>query len=180
MAKLEDEIKNISYLGDKQDYFNRVRSLLLSAGYRIVEEHVDKPWGGMFRIDSSETERFITEFFPGLTLKEASHGVDGTELSPKILLVEPGQRLSWQYHHRRSELWRYLTAGAYRRSDNDEEGNRIGVNAGEMVQFEQGERHRLEGLTSGAVIVAEIWQHTDPHQLSDEEDIVRLSDDYSR
>ena len=30
------------------------------------------------------------------------------KLSPKFLVVGPGQRLSWQYHHRRSEIWRLI------------------------------------------------------------------------
>jgi hypothetical protein len=30
------------------------------------------------------------------------------------------------------------------------------------------------------VLVAEIWQHTDPGNPSNEDDIVRLADDYSR
>jgi mannose-6-phosphate isomerase len=39
--------------------------------------------------------------------------------------------------------------------------------------MDKGERHRLIGLASCGVI-AEIWQHTDPKDPSDEEDIVRL------
>jgi hypothetical protein len=41
------------------------------------------------------------------------------------------------------------------------------------------QRHRLVGLDRPAV-VAEIWSHTDPKHPSDEEDIVRLEDDFSR
>ena len=52
-------------------------------------------------------------------------------------------------------------------------------NVGELVQFQKEERHRLVGLSNFGV-VAEIWIHTDSNNLSDEEDIVRLEDDYSR
>jgi len=30
------------------------------------------------------------------------------KLSPKILIVAPIKRLSWQYHHRRAEIWRVI------------------------------------------------------------------------
>ena len=49
----------------------------------------------------------------------------------------------------------------------------------EVVSLQQGERHRLIG-TQGWGVVAEIWMHTDPNHPSDEADIVRLQDDYSR
>ena len=47
---------------------------------------------------------------------------------------------------------------------------------GDQIKLKKGERHRLIGLTDYAVL-AEIW-HTDPNNPSDENDIVRLSDDY--
>ena len=49
----------------------------------------------------------------------------------------------------------------------------------DQIKLIQGERHRLIGLDDYAVI-SEIWQHTDPNYPSDENDIVRLSDDYGR
>ena len=104
----------------------------------------------------------------------------GAELSPKFLIVKPGQRLSWQYHDRRAERWCFLTQGGYRKSMTDDEGDRIEANAGEVVQFQTGERHRLEGRSDGLVLVAEIWQHSQPEAPSDEDDIVRLADDYQR
>ena len=39
--------------------------------------------------------------------------------------------------------------------------------------------HRLVGLSNWGII-AEIWQHTDPEKPSDEEDIVRVQDDFGR
>jgi hypothetical protein len=47
------------------------------------------------------------------------------------------------------------------------------------VEFQAGERHRLVGLDQLG-IVAELWQHLDPAHPSDEEDIVRLQDDFGR
>ena len=53
------------------------------------------------------------------------------------------------------------------------------LNEGDTIKFQTEERHRLVGLSNFGV-VAEIWIHTDSNNLSDEEDIVRLEDDYSR
>jgi hypothetical protein len=65
------------------------------------------------------------------------------------------------------------------RSVTDDEGAVESFAAGETIVLEKGERHRLIGLESWGV-VAEFWQHTDPDYPSDEDDIVRVQDDYSR
>ena len=49
---------------------------------------------------------------------------------------------------------------------------------GDQITLEQGMRHRLVGL-DGYGVVAEIWQHTDAVP-SDEEDIIRVQDDFGR
>ena len=101
------------------------------------------------------------------------------KLSPKILIVKPGVRLSWQYHHRRAEIWKvYQCEVGIIRSDNDIEGELVRLSEGKQVRLAQGERHRLLGLEDYG-IVAEIWQHTDA-MPSDEEDIVRVQDDFKR
>ena len=50
---------------------------------------------------------------------------------------------------------------------------------GDQIHLKQGERHRLIGLKKQGLI-AEIWLHTDPDHPSDEEDIVRVQDDFGR
>ena len=102
------------------------------------------------------------------------------KLSPKILLVAPHQRLSWQYHHRRAEIWRVVegTVGVIT-SLTDEEGELKTYAPSELITLKQGERHRLIGL-DGWGTIAEIWQHTDASQPSDENDIVRVQDDFGR
>ena len=50
---------------------------------------------------------------------------------------------------------------------------------GEIIHFQAQERHRLVGLDKIGV-VAEIWIHTDLNNLSDENDIVRINDDFNR
>jgi mannose-6-phosphate isomerase-like protein (cupin superfamily) len=104
----------------------------------------------------------------------------GLKLSPKILIVKPLSRLSWQYHFRRSEIWKVLEGEvAVVRSDNDNEQPKKIFSKGSLITLKQGERHRLIGLNDFGVI-AEIWQHTDVNNPSDENDIVRIQDDYGR
>lgn len=149
-------------------------------GYRLIESDEKKPWGAYYRIADEQADRFLKEFFPGLTPLEARLGRKDLILSPKFLVVSPGQRLSWQYHNRRSERWRFFTPGTYYRSHSDELGKKITAAPDEIVQFATGERHRLGAPAGNYTIVAEIWQHTAPDKPSNEKDIVRLQDDYDR
>jgi len=96
----------------------------------------------------------------------------GGKLSPKILIVKPKARLSWQYHHRRAEIWRVFKG-------EDKENEMKIYSEGDQIKLKQGERHRLIGLEDYC-LVAEIWQHTDKNNPSNEEDIVRVQDDFGR
>lgn len=157
-----------------------VACTLVQASYPVVETDVGKPWGAYVRLSDSIADRFVEEFFAGLDPVEARLGHPSAPLSPKILIVSPGQRLSWQYHVRRAERWNFLTPGAYHRSDTNTVGPLTNADAGVVLQFARAERHRLASPSNHPVLVAEIWQHTDPVRLSDEADIVRLQDDYPR
>ena len=151
------------------------------AGYTVADVDNARPWGGFVRLDYTDGDRFIGEFFPGLDANEARLGNPTAELSPKILLVAPRQRLSWQVHERRAERWKFLNDGGYYKStDADNPGELQLASAGDEVQFEAGECHRLVGADTVYTLVAEIWQHTIPGQPSDESDIIRLQDDYKR
>jgi hypothetical protein len=95
-------------------------------------------------------------------------------------MVAPNKRLSWQYHHRRAEIWKLIggTAGVVT-SATDEQGSLKVLKAQEVIQLAQGQRHRLVGV-DGWGVIAEIWRHTDARNPSDESDIVRLQDDFGR
>ena len=96
------------------------------------------------------------------------------------MIVRPNSKLSWQYHHRRAEIWRvYKGKVGVSRSMNDIQNPKIILNEKDQITLKQGERHRLIGLEDYAVI-SEIWQHTEPDHPSNENDIVRISDDYGR
>jgi hypothetical protein len=64
-------------------------------------------------------------------------------------------------------------------SDTDEQTPQQPLPLGSQVSLKQGERHRLVGVDEWG-IVAEIWQHTDAAHPSDEDDIVRVQDDFGR
>lgn len=164
----------------KKVALTQAKDILNELNYTIVDEDWKKPWGGFFRLQNEDIERFVNDFFPDLTLDQARLGHDDVDLSPKILIVSPGQRLSWQLHHRRAERWRFLTSGAYYQSDTDKMGKKREAKQGLVVQFQQGERHRLAASADNYTVVAEIWQHTNPNNPSNEEDIIRISDDYNR
>jgi mannose-6-phosphate isomerase len=156
---------------------SRARASLATAGLSVVGDDLTRPWGGFLLISQSDVRGFIQAYFPDTGMQEAGEQL---ALSPKLLLVAPGQRLSWQYHHRRSEIWRVIEGPVgISRSTTDEETPMRSYTPGEVLRLELGERHRLIGLQTWG-IVAEIWQHTDMACPSDESDIVRVSDDYDR
>lgn len=157
--------------------FEEIKEHITKLGFTVVAHDFNRPWGGFLVIDETQAQEFANQFFSGLDV--ASLRIGG-KLSPKILIVSPEVRLSWQYHHRRAEIWRvYKGKAGIIRSMTDKQNEIEQLNEGDQVRLQQGERHRLVGLDERA-LVAEIWQHTDADNPSDEEDIVRVSDDFGR
>jgi mannose-6-phosphate isomerase-like protein (cupin superfamily) len=182
MSSLKNKLMNLNVRTDvsKVDFVRHLKSIIDDSKYTTIELNNDKPWGAYFRFDDTQADEFIEDFFPGLSASEARLNIPDAALSPKFLITAPGQRLSWQYHNRRAERWAFLTDGLYFKSETDEPGNSVIARPGDVVQFLRSERHRLVGTSDGYTIVAEIWQHVDPSTSSDEDDIIRLADDYSR
>jgi mannose-6-phosphate isomerase-like protein (cupin superfamily) len=157
--------------------YDKIQKDLEANSFEIVAKDHNRPWGGFFVISEEQAQKFANNYFEGLDV--SSLKISG-KLSPKILVVSPGKRLSWQYHHRRAEIWRVISGQAgVKRSINDEEGAIEVINVGDTITLKQGERHRAIGLDDYAVI-AEIWQHTDENNPSDEDDIVRVQNDFGR
>lgn len=148
----------------------------ISSGIRISYINSKKPWGGFLVIDEEDIDFFIYQFFPQLAKEDLGY----SKLSPKILIVAPAKRLSWQYHHRRSEIWKVIHGPVgVMTSESDKEGEKKILQKGEIIELKKVERHRLIGLQDWGVI-AEIWRHTDPGNPSDEDDIIRVQDDFGR
>jgi mannose-6-phosphate isomerase-like protein (cupin superfamily) len=157
--------------------FNRIVKQIESLGFSIISHNFTKPWGGFLVIDETQAQAFSDKFFEGLNVNTLKIG---GKLSPKILIVKPNARLSWQYHNRRAEIWQvYKGSAGIIRSDSDIENDMKIYNVGDQIILNQGERHRLIGLDDYCV-VAEIWQHTNANHPSDEDDIIRLQDDFGR
>ena len=161
----------------QEDIFKEMESILFAKGLSIISRDEQRPWGGFFVIDENQAQAFSNNFLNGLNVADLK--ISG-KLSPKLLMVKPHTRLSWQYHHRRAEIWRVIKGEAgVVRSDTDKEGELIILNTLDQITLRQGERHRLVGLDEWAVI-AEIWQHTDSNNPSNEDDIIRVQDDFGR
>ena len=159
------------------DIFTTIENELTKHNLKIDSYDHSRPWGGFFVIKEEDAQRFSNIYFDGFdvdSLRKAG------KLSPKLLLVKPKARLSWQYHHKRAETWRVISGhvGVIRSFD-DVQKNMITHQKGDVITLKKGERHRLIGLDTWGV-VAEFWQHTDAMSPSNEDDIVRLQDDYAR
>ena len=97
---------------------------------------IHRPWGGFFVIKEEDAQRFSNIYFDGFnidTLRKAG------KLSPKILLVKPQARLSWQYHHRRAETWRVVEGpvGVIRSFD-DTQKAMITHHEGDIITLKKG------------------------------------------
>ncbi|WP_445665653.1 phosphoheptose isomerase [Fodinibius sp. AD559] len=161
----------------EKQLFTKIENEINEQGFRIVDKDWDRPWGGFFVIDEEQAPEFAKIYFGDKDIDDLK--ISG-KLSPKILVVQPEKRLSWQYHHRRAEIWRVLEGPVgVMTSDTDEQQPVETLKSGEYVKLKQGERHRLVGLDDWGIL-AEIWQHTDPDNPSDEDDIVRVQDDFGR
>jgi len=112
------------------------------------DRYVEKPWGGFLQID------------------------EGTQFNVKRIEVNPGQRLSYQKHSKRSEHWSVVSGRAKVTLD----GNELFLSSGEHVDIPIGACHRVENVGDSVLIFIEIQRGT----YFGEDDIVRLEDDYGR
>lgn len=168
-------MESLSSTLEFKEIYSHIQSLITKHGFSVVEENTDKPWGAYIRLDNDDAEKFAEFYFPGKEFTSFKN------LSPKFLIVAPGKRLSWQKHARRAELWTVLKGPVgVKLSDTDEEPMNVTIlQEGEYVEFDTSVRHRLVGLEAWG-IVTEIWNHTKAPELSDEADIIRIQDDFSR
>ena len=161
----------------KKTIFREIEQQLKDQQFIIDNQDQARPWGGFFVINESQAQEFANTYFDGMAIDQLK--ISG-KLSPKILVVAPQMRLSWQYHYRRAEIWKVIQGKVgVITSQTDEEGELQTYEVGGLITLKQGERHRLVGLDDWGVL-AEIWQHTDATNPSDEEDIVRVQDDFGR
>jgi mannose-6-phosphate isomerase-like protein (cupin superfamily) len=162
----------------KEQIHKKIKDDLSGKGLRISGEDFERPWGGFFKISDESLNDFLSIYFSGVKLP---FDITRLNVSPKILVVEPGKKLSWQSHERRAELWRIVNGpvGIFT-SPTDVQPDEMKIYKDEdIIEMELGTRHRLVGMDDWG-IVAEIWIHKFPDNPSDEDDIRRISDDFGR
>lgn len=111
-------------------------------------EHDIRPWGAYWVLEDSETHKV------------------------KRIQVNPGGRLSLQYHFKRSEVWT-IVSGIGTVTINEDIKD---YEPGEVAIIPQGTHHRIENKTNVPVIFIEVQYGT----YFGEDDIVRIEDDYNR
>lgn len=90
----------------------------------------------------------------------------------KRIEVEPGHKLSYQYHHHRQEYWTVVQGNAVVTLDDQDHS----LSYGESISIPQGARHRIKNTSTELLIFVEVQTGT----YFGEDDIVRLEDDYKR
>ena len=157
--------------------FNYVDKLLLKNNLSYISKDLNRPWGGFYVINEILSEEFFNLFFKSSYLKKIDFKY---KLSPKILIIKPNKRLSWQYHNRRSEIWSVIKGNIMvSKSKNNSESDLINLKENNQIEIGNKIRHRIIG-TDDYALVAEIWIHIDENNPSDENDIIRLQDDFNR
>ena len=91
----------------------------------------------------------------------------------KILEVDPGHRLSKQYHEIKCETMYCLYGNGFLEVERDGEKHEISMRPGRYFTIFPGDIHRLRATESSPVAVLEC-------STPELDDVVRLEDDYSR
>ncbi|MEK6721056.1 MAG: cupin domain-containing protein [Chloroflexota bacterium] len=109
---------------------------------------VDKPWG--HEVIWAQTDRYVG----------------------KVIVIEAGRRLSFQYHERKDESV-YVMSGRLRLHLEDDDGvvQVLDLGPGDHRHIPTGRRHRFEALERCELIEV---------STSELGDVVRLEDDYGR
>jgi mannose-6-phosphate isomerase-like protein (cupin superfamily) len=97
---------------------------------------------------------------------------DAADHKVKRIVVDPGKRLSYQQHAKRSEHW-FIVSGTATVTLN---GTEHTVEAGSAIDIPVGTAHRAENRGSEPVVFIEVQHGT----YFGEDDIVRLEDDFGR
>ena len=126
-----------------------IRKLLTDVIMKFLPKRVDKPWG--YEIWWAENDRY----------------------GGKIIHVNEGMRLSWQYHNVKDETMYCLSGEAvliYKDHNGAIKEERLGI--GESFRISPRMQHRLCAGASGC----DVLEASTPEL----QDVVRLEDDYGR
>ena len=104
------------------------------------------------------------------------HLLDTEYCKVKRIIVKPGQRLSYQYHHKRSECWVVVQGRATVTLDGKDFEYESDNQLGNIVNIPVGTKHRVRNDEEIDLIFIETQTGT----YFGEDDIVRIEDDYGR
>lgn len=111
-------------------------------------EHDIRPWGQYWVLDDAITHKV------------------------KRIEVDADERLSYQYHHYRSEAWTIVSGVGRITLDGVIKDYKVG----ETAIIPQGVKHRIENPFNELLVFIEVQHGT----YFGEDDIVRIEDDYQR
>ncbi len=98
--------------------------------------------------------------------------LDSDTCKVKRLYINAGHRPSYQYHHKRSEVWTIVEGQGVVTLDDKE----IIVTAGTTVEVPVGVKHRICNTGTEDLVFIEVQYGS----YFGEDDIVRVEDDYKR
>jgi len=125
--------------------------VLLTNNFKLKMTYIEtdeRPWGRYFVLQDEPTYKV------------------------KRIEVEPGQRLSYQYHFKRSEAWTVVLGEAVVTLNGIEHI----VQQGETILIPLEAKHRIENKSDKLLVFIEVQTGT----YFGEDDIVRVEDDYNR
>ncbi len=108
----------------------------------------ERPWGKYYVLEDKKTHKV------------------------KRIEVNPNQRLSYQYHHHRSEVWTIISGEALVILDDEEHF----LYPGEVIKIPQGAKHRIKNPGKELLTFVEVQYGS----YFGEDDIIRIQDDYAR
>lgn len=97
---------------------------------------------------------------------------EDSDCKVKKVVVHPGHRLSYQQHHKRYETWVIISGNATVTL----EDTITTYTVGDVIRIPIEARHRIANTGTVPLVFIEVQQGV----YFGEDDIVRLSDDYSR
>jgi mannose-1-phosphate guanylyltransferase/mannose-6-phosphate isomerase len=134
---------------------------------------------------SSQKVKDVVEKLKNMNRKEATEAPEsarpwgtyrvlneGDRYKIKKITIDPGKRLSLQYHHHRTEHWVVVKGTAKVSLDNKE----VYVHEGESIFVPKNSTHRLENPGKIPLEIIEVQNG----EYTGEDDIVRIEDDYRR
>lgn len=95
---------------------------------------------------------------------------ENEQCTVKLLHIKPRSRLSLQYHNNRKEFWKIVKGSA----TVEVQDKKLALQEGQNIVIPHGAKHRIETSNSECTVL-EI-----SYGSFDENDIVRIEDDYDR